>query len=164
MALEVEIDVVVKRTKDFLEAVRDFVAALLKILAWKRRHRATRIIVIDDQGEENMGKPLANTDTRRLFLVPQDDDAKKDSIQAGTMKATSLDESVATVALDPNDELQAIVTPVDGAESDEAKFEFTADADMGEGVVEIKGEYSCPIVDKMATVISVTEGEDTPKP
>lgn len=110
-----------------------------------------------------MGTPLSNTDTRRLELVPEDDKQKRDSIQAGTMVATSEDESVATIALDPADELFAIITPVDGAHSDEARFTFKADADLGEGRVEITGEYSCPIVDQMATVISVKEVGDTPK-
>lgn len=157
MGYELSIDVVIKKTHDLLEA-------LWKFLHWRKRHRATHIVVIDEKGNETMGTPLANTDTRRLSLVPKDDKQKTDSIQPGTMVATSLDEAVATIALDPANELEAVITPVDGAQSDEAKFEFKADADLGEGVVEITGAYSCAIVDQMATVIDVEELGDTPKP
>jgi hypothetical protein len=156
--IEISIDILIERTKDFFEA-------LLKFLRHQRKKRATRIAVYEDGCESevvDMGKPLSNTDVRRLVLVPKNEKDKVDSIQKGTMKAVSTDDAIAAVALDPQDELQALITPADGAQG-LVTFTFTADADMGEGVQEISGEYSCEVVDQMATIIQVEEGEDLPK-
>lgn len=110
-----------------------------------------------------MGKPLSNTSTRSLTLVPKGKSGKRDKIQPGTMRAVSVDPAVAAINLDPTDEFKATITPVDDAESPEAVFNFTADADLGEGVTEITGTYSCPIVSEQASVIDPVEGDDTPK-
>jgi len=158
--LEFDLDLMIERTRDFLEA-------LIKLSKWLKRKHAVRLAIYEadnpDTEVTGMGTPLSNTDTRLLIIVPVDDKDKREKIQAGTMEARSLDESVATIALDPADEFQARVTPVDDAQSSEAKFEFRADADLGEGIVNVVGEYSCPIVDQMATMLKVEEGGDTPK-
>lgn len=156
--INTQINVIVQRARDLLEAV-------LKLLK-KRKKRAVRLAVYEDGNKHEevigMGKPLSNTDTRRLFIVPKDDKDKKEKVQDGTMVATSADETVATIALDPADQLQAIITPVDDAKG-MATFSFKADADLGEGTVEVTGEYSCEIIDQMASILTVEEGEDTPK-
>jgi hypothetical protein len=160
------LDELVRSLMEIIHKLTDMLRDLVEAIMAKKKKRATHIVVKEDGHEleeGEMGKPLSNTDVRRLVLVPKNDKEKVDSIQKGTMKAMSEDESVATVALDPQDELQALITPADGAQSPEAKFRFTADADMGEGVSEIQGTYSCPIVDQMATIIQVEEGEDLPK-
>ena len=157
LEIDGDVKIVIEKTRELLEAI-------LKALK-KRKKRAVRIAVYENRkGEEitTMGKPLSNTDTRRLVLVPKNEKDKVDSIQAGTMKASSSDDAICAVALDPADELQAILTPADNAQG-LVTFTFTADADMGDGVQEISGEYSCEVVDQMATIIQVEEGEDSPK-
>jgi hypothetical protein len=155
--VDTEINILIQKAHDLLDKI-------LKLLK-KKKKRATHIVVIQDgheMQEGEMGKPLSNTDVRRLTLVPKDDKDKVDSIQKGTMAAKSTNDAVCAVALDPQDELQALLTPADGAQG-LVTFTFTADADMGEGVSEISGEYSCEVVDQMATIIQVEEGEDLPK-
>jgi hypothetical protein len=110
-----------------------------------------------------LGKLLVNTNKRPLTLVPKGKTGLRRKVQTGTMVATSGDGAVATIALDPSDEFLAWITPADEAESPEAKFSFSADADLGEGVVTITGEYSCPIGGEAASIIDPVEGEDVPK-
>jgi hypothetical protein len=152
------------------------VAKLRRFLCGPKERRATRIACIDDSGAEleegEMGKPLSNTNLRPIVLVPKTARGGRDKIQSGSMTATSGNPSLATIALDPNDEFKAWITPVDDADSGKdadgnlipVEFHFTADADLREGVVPISGLYSCPIVDEAATVIEPEEGEDVPKP
>jgi hypothetical protein len=155
------------KSKEIIEAILEFLRHRPKPPKPPKpdKKKATHIVVKEDgheMEEGEMGKPLSNTDVRRLTLVPKDDKEKVDSIQSGTMKAVSTDDAICAVALDPQDELQAKLTPVDGAMG-LVTFTFTADADLGEGVTEIHGEYSCDVVDQMATIIQVEEGEDLPK-
>ena len=162
-----EINILVQKAHDLLDAILEWIKHKPKPPKPPKpdKKQATHIVIVEDgvQLEEGqMGKPLSNTDVRRLVLVPKDDKDKVDSIQKGTMAAKSTDDSICAVALDPQDELQALLTPADGAQG-LVTFTFTADADMGEGVSEISGEYSCEVVDQMATIIQVEEGEDLPK-
>lgn len=136
----------------------------LNLFRCRHHTEAVRIAVYDDGKETRMGKPLANVNTRALILVPKGPSGRRDDVQKGTMKAVSADPSVASIALDPTDEFKAIITPVDGALSPSADFTFSADADLGDGVVEITGTYSCSIVAEQASVIDPQEGVDTPKP
>jgi hypothetical protein len=161
---DIEIDTDIKI---ILRKARELWDEILKLVK-KRKKMATHLVVKEDPKgpdleEGQMGKPLANTDVRRIYIVPKNDQDKKDKVQDGSMVATSRDESVATIKLVPENQLEADITPVDGASSAEVFFDFKADADLGEGVVEITGSYSCPIIDEMASILQVEEGADSPK-
>jgi hypothetical protein len=161
---DVEIDTDIKIV---IQKARELWDEILKLLK-KRKKLATHLVVREspegpDLEEGQMGKPLANTDVRRIYIVPKNDKDKQDKVQDGSMVATSRDESVATIRLVPENQLEADIIPADDASSAEAFFDFKADADLGEGIVEITGSYSCPIVDEMASILQVEEGPDSPK-
>lgn len=71
------------------------------------------------------------------------------TIEPGTGRWTSADESIATVTVDPSDETKASVEGIDGSANESVGVEFRADGDKGSGVKEII----------VAGIVTVTQGD-----
>lgn len=96
------------------------------------------------------------------------------SIEAGSGRWTSSDESVVTATVDPNDETQAILESVDGSANESVVVEFKADGRPGEGVKEViaafpvtatQGDVAVAEVEPVGTPFEGDEpstGEPTP--
>lgn len=82
-------------------------------------------------------------------------------VEAGTVDYSSSDPAIAEVVEDPADETKFTVV-AKGAGV--ATITFTADADLGEGVVTISGELGVDVHEAGATRFGLTLGEVTEQP
>jgi len=85
-------------------------------------------------------------------------DAKGDEaqIEAGSVQASSSNEEVATVEVDPNDEKKIKVT---GQRAGACVVTVTADADLGEGVKQITAEVAVQVTAGEAVGFGIEFGE-----
>jgi hypothetical protein len=79
-------------------------------------------------------------------------------VQAGSSKFTSSDETVLTVVVDPANELSVTVK---GKASGSAQVRWAADADLGDGDVEISAAADFTITSAQATGAGFTFGTPT---
>ena len=77
-------------------------------------------------------------------------------VQSGTIEYSSSNEAVVTVTESPDDETKFTVTAV-GAGT--AQVNYSADADLGDGVVPISGFTDFEVTPAQATGFNVTFGE-----
>lgn len=82
-------------------------------------------------------------------------------VEAGTIAYSSSNEAVVTVTENPDDETKFTVTAV-GAGT--AQVNYSADADLGEGVVPISGFTDFEVTPAQATGFNVTFGEPQEQP
>lgn len=77
-------------------------------------------------------------------------------IEAGSIEYSSSNESVATVTEDPNDETKFAIKAVGAGTT---QINYSADADLGSGVVPISGFTDVEVTPAQATGFNVTFGE-----
>lgn len=77
-------------------------------------------------------------------------------IQTGSIEYSSSNEAVATVTEDPNDETKFAIKAVGAGTT---QINYSADADLGEGVVPISGFTDVEVTPAQATGFNVTFGE-----
>jgi hypothetical protein len=97
-------------------------------------------------------------DTQKVSgqLKPKDSKGNATTVQAGSVNYDSTDANVCTVVKDPDDETKFTVTA--GAPG-VAQVNFTADADLGEGVVQVSGSLAVEVTAGQATTLGVELGE-----
>jgi hypothetical protein len=89
-------------------------------------------------------------------LQPVDRKGNPAAVEAGTVEYWTDDEAVATVEEDPTNELAgAIITTGVGV----TQLNYTADADLGEGVVAISGFDAIEVKPEAAVGFGITFGE-----
>jgi len=89
-------------------------------------------------------------------LQPVDRKGNPAAVEAGTVEYWTDDETIATVEEDPTNELAgAIITTGVGV----TQLHYTADADLGEGVVAIEGFDAIEVKPEAAVSFGVTFGE-----
>ena len=104
---------------------------------------------------KNMAVSLTTTQFVEGQVTPTDRKGNPASVEAGTVSYTSSDESIATVEEDPNDETKfKIVAKGIGV----AQVDFSADADLGEGVKTIAGFVAVEVLPAEAVGFGVTLG------
>lgn len=77
-------------------------------------------------------------------------------VEAGSIEYSSSNEAVATVTEDPNDETKFAIKAVGAGTT---QINYSADADLGEGVVPISGFTDVEVTPAQATGFNVTFGE-----
>lgn len=103
----------------------------------------------------HMALTLTTTQFAEATLEPQDRRGRPAPVEAGSVSFTSSDESVFTVEEDPTNELKVKITAVgEGV----AQLDYTADADLGEGVVSISGFAAIEVLPASAVGFGVSFG------
>jgi hypothetical protein len=95
----------------------------------------------------------------RLKVAPKTARGHAASIEAGSGRWISSDESVVSVEQDPTNELAAIVRGLDGSANESVSIEFRGDADRSaEGIREIVGTLAVVCTSGDAAVVDITPG------
>ena len=107
---------------------------------------------------------ITMTDSQQVDIGPVTavDKAGNPAPLDGTPEFTVSDESILTVVVDENDPTMAMVVTVGALGT--AQLVVKADADLGEGVVEVIGTVDFTIVAGQAVSINVAVGTPTEKP
>lgn len=110
---------------------------------------------------QNMAVVLSDTQFIEGQVSTVNKKGKPAPIETGTIEYSSSNESVFTVTEDPEDETKFKVTAV-GAGT--AQLNYSADADLGEGVVTITGFTDFEVTPAQATGFNVNFGEPQEQP
>lgn len=94
-------------------------------------------------------------------LQPVDAKGKPASVEAGTVKFSSSDEAVFTVEQDPSNELSVKVVAVGPGT---AQLNYSADADLGEGVKTIEGFTAIEVLPASAVGFGLNFGTPEEQP
>lgn len=94
-------------------------------------------------------------------LQPVDSKGKPASVEAGTVHFSSSDQSVFTVEQDPTNELSVKIVAVGPGT---AQLDYSADADLGEGVKTIEGFTAIEVLPASAVGFGLTFGTPEEQP
>lgn len=108
-----------------------------------------------------MAVTLTTTQQVTGTLAPVDKKGNPAPVDEGSVEITSSDDSVFTVERDENDEKKfKLVAKGPGT----AQLDYSADADMGDGVVEISGFTAVEVLPAQAVGFGIQFGEPEEQP
>lgn len=102
---------------------------------------------------EIMALSLTSTQFATGTLQPVDSKGRPAKVEAGSVVFTSSDESVFVVTQDPTNELGLTITAVGEGT---AQLDYSADADLGEGVVTISGFTAIEVLPALAVGFGIS--------
>jgi hypothetical protein len=105
------------------------------------------------RSQKNIMLKLTNTQQAALSIAPVDRKGKPAQVDA--IVFTSSDDTVATVTQDPDDPRKALLKAV---ETGTAQINVTADADLGDGVLELTGTLDVTVVAGQAVSLAIQTG------
>jgi hypothetical protein len=102
-----------------------------------------------------MAISLTSTQFVEGVLQPVDRKGRPAKVQPGSIDYSSSDENVFTVTEDPNDETKLIITAVGEGTG---QLDYSADADLGDGVVTISGFTAVEVLPASAVGFGLVVG------
>lgn len=147
-----------------VRATRQLACKILRLLL--SEHEAARLVLTvtypDGTKLEDV-KMFSMTDSQQVVasVQPVTAKGKPAQVQSGSVEWSSSNPGVITVTEDPSNELSALI--VAGAPGI-AQVTFSADADLGEGVVPISGVADVEVTASAATGFDVKFGAPTEQP
>lgn len=125
----------------------------------KKKSKPQLLLVLSNNDIKIKGKIMAISLTSTQFvegvLQPVDRKGRPAKVQPGSVDYSSSDENVFTVTEDPNDETKLIITAVSEGTG---QLDYSADADLGDGVVTISGFTAVEVLPASAVGFGITFG------
>lgn len=137
-----------------------------KCMQRKKKKKKVRLLLeLRFENNKIKGDIMAVTLTSTQFvegvLQPVDRKGRPAPVDEGSVEFTSSDPDVFVVEIDPTDHLRVRIIAVDQGV---AELRYSADADLGDGVVTIEGFTAVEVVGSMATGFGISFGTPQEQP